>query len=175
MEITACSDTGSEAADKGIGDREVASREVTNRIECFKAGCRSAGVKLTHQRLEIFREIAASQEHPDAEAIMRAVQPRMPTVSMDTVYRTLWLLNDLGLISTLVPRQTSIRFDANLAVHHHFTCIRCGMIRDFESPELDTLALPEGVRHMGSIVSTRIEVRGICDSCHASQSLTGSA
>jgi len=139
--------------------------KVARRLEQFKASAKEAGVKLTHQRLEIFREVASSQEHPDAETVLRAVQARMPTVSLDTVYRTLWMLNDLGLITTLGRRRESVRFDANLERHHHYICVRCGLARDFESAALNALRIPDAVKEFGSVVSTKVEVRGICESC----------
>ena len=139
--------------------------EIERRVERFKDAARQAGVKLTHQRLEIFRELAASLEHPSAEAVLKALQPRMPTVSLDTVYRTLWLLSDLGLVSTLGPRRESVRFDANLALHHHYVCVRCGLARDFESAELNVLRIPESVKELGSVVRTHVEVRGVCGRC----------
>ncbi len=135
------------------------------RLDQFKVAARQAGIKLTHQRLEIFREVAASLEHPDADTVFRAVQARMPTVSLDTVYRTLWMLNDLGLITTLGPRRESVRFDANLEHHHHYICVRCGLVRDFESTEFNVLRIPKAVKKFGNIVATHVEVRGICDSC----------
>jgi Fur family peroxide stress response transcriptional regulator len=144
---------------------KVEDTEVDRRLENFKAAARGASVKLTHQRLEIFREVAASLEHPDAEAVFRAVQARIPTVSLDTVYRTLWMLNDLGLVTTLGPRRESVRFDANLEHHHHYVCVRCGLARDFESAELNTLRIPDTVKGLGSVVATHVEVRGICESC----------
>jgi Fur family peroxide stress response transcriptional regulator len=143
----------------------MASDEAEQRLERFRAAAREAGVKLTHQRLEIFRELASSQEHPDAEMILRGVQARVPTVSLDTVYRTLWMLNDLGLITTLGPRRGSVRFDANLRHHHHYTCARCGLTRDFESADLDRLRIPRVVKTFGSVVDTHFEVRGTCGAC----------
>ena len=139
--------------------------KVERRLEQFKAVAREAGVKLTHQRLEIFREVASSLKHPDAETVFRAVQARMPTVSLDTVYRTLWTLNDLGLVTTLGPRRESVRFDANLEQHHHYVCVRCGSARDFESAELNALRIPDAVKKSGSVVATHVEVRGICNRC----------
>lgn len=135
------------------------------RIDRLKDGCRRAGVKLTHQRLEIFLEAARSTEHPDAETIFRAVRRRMPTVSLDTVYRTLWLLIDLGLLTTLGPPLGRARFDANLGPHHHFVCTNCGLTRDFTSKELDGLRIPESVRRMGRVEVARVEVRGLCNEC----------
>ncbi len=124
-------------------------------------------MKLTHQRLEIFREVASSADHPDAEAVFRGVQGRMPTVSLDTVYRTLWLLNDLGMVTTLGPRRESVRFDANLRHHHHYLCVGCGQARDFESEELNALRIPDTVKGFGSVVMTHVEIRGLCAACAA--------
>jgi Fur family peroxide stress response transcriptional regulator len=148
---------------------DIEPSEVELRMERFKAVARNSGVKLTHQRLEIFREIASSREHPDAETLLRAIQPRMPTVSLDTVYRTLWMLNSLGLISTLGPRRDSLRFDANVSPHHHYVCIRCGLVRDFESPDLNSLPIPARVTGLGSVVESHVEIRGVCDTCAAQQ------
>ncbi len=144
---------------------KVQKAEIERRIEQFRAAAKKAGVKLTHQRLEIFREIASSLEHPDAEMVFHAVQARMPTVSLDTVYRTLWTLYDLGLITILGPRRGSVRFDANLEQHHHYVCLRCGLARDFASSELNSLPTPKAIKGFGSVVATHVEVRGICDSC----------
>ena len=89
----------------------------------------------------------------------------MPTVSLDTVYRTLWLLNDLELITTVGPRRESVRFDANLESHHHYACVKCGLTTDFESREFNDLSVPEAVRRLGSIAGTHVEVRGVCETC----------
>ena len=148
---------------------KIDASEVATRLERFKAVAKESGVKLTHQRLEIFREIASSREHPDAETLLRAVQPRMPTVSLDTVYRTLWMLNNLGLISTLGPRRDSLRFDANVSPHHHYVCVRCGLVRDFESPDLAALPIPPRVNGFGSVIESHVEVLGVCDACAGQQ------
>lgn len=148
--------------------------EIDRRLEQFQAAARDAGVKVTHQRLEIFREVASNVDHPSAEAILRAIKPRMPTVSLDTVYRTLWLLVDLGLVTTLGPRRDSVRFDANPAHHHHYVCVSCGLVRDFESAELNAVPIPEGVKGFGRVVGTHVEVRGVCEQC-ASEAAGGPA
>jgi Fur family peroxide stress response transcriptional regulator len=143
----------------------VDQREIKTRMVHFEQICRSAGVKLTHQRMEIFREVAGSRDHPDAETVYRAVRKRIPMVSLDTVYRALWLLSDLGLITTLGPRRERARFDANLRRHHHFVCRRCGLARDFYSDAFDGLTLPQSVRAMGTVETTHVEVRGVCRKC----------
>jgi Fur family peroxide stress response transcriptional regulator len=143
--------------------------ETERRLAYMKATARGAGIKLTHQRFEIFREIAASAEHPDVDTVFRAVQARVPTVSQDTVYRTLWLLRDLGLATTLGPQGDGVRFDANLDQHHHYVCVGCGLVRDFESTDLNALRIPESVNRLGSIVEAHVEVRGLCARCQKSR------
>lgn len=142
-------------------------REIEKRLERLKRVCREAGVKLTHQRIEIFREVAMSGDHPDAETIFRGVRERIPVVSLDTVYRTLWLLSDLGLIAMLGAPRGRTRFDANLARHHHFVCRACGLTRDFYSDEFDDLKPPASAKALGRIETTNVEVRGVCRACAA--------
>jgi Fur family peroxide stress response transcriptional regulator len=143
--------------------------ETERRLAHMKATAKGAGIKLTHQRFEIFREIAASAEHPDVDTVFRAVQARVPTVSQDTVYRTLWLLRDLGLATTLGPQGDGVRFDANLEQHHHYVCVGCGLVRDFESADLNALRIPETVNQLGSVVEAHVEVRGLCARCQKSR------
>ena len=144
---------------------KVSPGDLQQRMNSLKEGLREAGVKLTHQRLEIFREVALSDNHPDAETVYRGVRKRMPTVSLDTVYRTLWLLVDLGLIKTLGPPRERTRFEADLDSHHHFVCVKCGMTRDFQSNEFDCLVIPEEVKKIGIVEKAHVEVQGICKQC----------
>lgn len=145
--------------------RPIDEAEMTRRVARFTAATRAGRLKLTPQRLEIFRVIAASLTHPDAESVHRAACARLPTVSLDTVYRTLWILTDLGLVSTLGVRREHVRFDANIKPHHHYVCVRCGLTRDFEHAGSGALRLPDSVRTFGSVLATSIEARGVCAAC----------
>jgi len=141
-------------------------KELQRRMDLLKAGLKRSGARLTHQRLEIFREVAKSGDHPDVEKVFSGVRRRVPTVSLDTVYRTLWLLMDLGLLTTVGPPRGRVRFDANLSSHHHFICRKCGMTRDFLSHGFDRLKIPiAAIKSFGKAESTHIEVRGICFRC----------
>ena len=147
-------------------------RTIDGRLDRFRSAARDAGLKLTHQRLEVFREVASSLEHPDAESVFRAVRKRVPTVSIDTVYRALWMLTDLGLITTLGRRRENVRFDANLDQHHHYVCVRCGLTRDFECAELGALRVPVSIQDLGRVITTQVEVRGVCSRCAATEDRT---
>jgi len=148
---------------------KISKREIKQRMERFEEVCRNSCMKLTHQRMEIFREVAKTGDHPDAEKVYQGVRKRMPTMSLDTVYRTLWLLKDLGLITTLGPPRERTRFDANLSHHHHFVCIQCGLTRDFYSDAFDELRLPDSVKAFGRMETTQVEVKGVCLKCNAKE------
>lgn len=151
---------------------EASDNEISLRMEALLKTCREANVRLTPQRIEIFREIAQSQEHPDAETIYKGVRKRLPAISLDTVYRTLWWLARLGLIHSLGPARDRARFDANLNRHHHFVCTECGLTRDFYSDDLNLVSLPESVSAIGSIECTQVEVKGICHACAEKKRVT---
>jgi Fur family peroxide stress response transcriptional regulator len=131
----------------------------------FEEVCRKSGAKFTHQRMEIFREVAQTGEHPDADRVFQGVRKRIPMVSLDTVYRTLWWLKDLGLITTLGPPRERARFDANLSRHHHFVCVHCGLTLDFYSDKFDKLTLPKSIQSVGYVKTTQVEVKGVCLKC----------
>lgn len=139
--------------------------EIKQRMSQFTEGLRQSGIKVTHQRLEIFRELAKANDHPDAERIFKNVRRRVPTVSLDTVYRTLWLLLDLGLITTLGPARERVRFDANTKTHHHFVCLKCNKTFDVYSDEFDMLKVPDSIKALGCVERTHVEIRGICKEC----------
>jgi len=142
-------------------------QDIEQRMARFNEACKKSGAKLTHQRMEIFREVAQSADHPDVEKVYNGVRKRMPTVSLDTVYRTLGWLKELGLIKTLGPPRERTRFDANLSHHHHFVCVQCGLTLDFYSDKFDKLSLPESVQSIGYVETTQVEVKGICLKCAA--------
>lgn len=143
------------------------SGQIDKRIRAFTKICRQSGVRATHQRREIFREVARTDEHPDAETIYKRVRKRMPTVSLDTVYRTLSLLEEKGLLKRLELFSGRTRFDANTQPHHHFICTQCGLVRDFTSEQMDALARPNEVRSWGEVRSVNVQLRGICSACRA--------
>jgi len=143
----------------------VSKAEAERRIQAFVRTCRRQGMKVTHQRLEIVRELATSGEHPDAETVYQAVCRRVPSISRDTVYRTLATLEVEGLIRKVSPLVEKARYDANTDHHHHFICTVCGLVRDFYSEDLDSLAIPKSVEALGQIESAQVEVRGICSAC----------
>src|SRR3990172_3610995 len=114
-------------------------------IAPFVDKCRALRIKGTHQRTEIYREIASTDAHPDAKTVYRGGRQRIPAISFDTVYRTLRLFEKEGIISRVGHQGESARFDANMDLHHHFVCTVCGLVKDFRSELLDHLPIPKSV------------------------------
>ncbi len=147
------------------------AKEAEKQTQMFLNVCRRYGVKATHQRTEIYRELAHTKEHPDAETIYTRVRKRIPTISLDTVYRTLRLLEKKRLISHLGSFIEKTRFDANTEQHHHFVCTECGLIGDIYNGAWNDFRAPVDVRRMGTVNSIHVEVRGLCKACGRKQRL----
>ena len=143
----------------------VPKAELERRISRFGQTCARAGMKVTHQRTEVFREVAGRDEHPDAETVYQRVRRRVTGISRDTVYRTLAMLESEGLIHRTGALSGPARYDANLERHHHFVCIACGKITDFRSKALDGLPIPRSVTALGRIGAVQVYVRGVCSAC----------
>lgn len=138
--------------------RHISLEEIVERL-------REEGVRITHQRLEILREIARGEGHPSVSEVFQAVRERVPTISLDTVYRTLRMLSALGLVHPVGYSSEGIRFDADRNPHHHFLCSVCGKAYDFVCPELDQIRVPKEAMKLGDVSGSRIEVRGVCRKC----------
>jgi Fur family transcriptional regulator, peroxide stress response regulator len=145
----------------------VPQHEVDRRVDSLALTLRQNGMRLTHQRLEVVREIAGTDEHPDVETIYRAVRGRVPTISLDTVYRTLAALADLGLITRVIATAGPARYDANMSRHHHFVCTRCGLVRDIVDPDLDAVRASDQTSAFGAVESVEVQLRGICRRCES--------
>jgi len=147
----------------------------TRQLEQLKRICDRAGIKLTQQRLEIFREMVSDRDHPSAERIHKKLQQKMPTIALDTVYRTLATFDELGIVKKLHLMGERALFDANLKQHHHFICTRCKAVQDIYWPEFDASILPEQTSAMGKIQSRHLELRGICQYCMKKEELQNTA
>ena len=144
---------------------KIKAKEVQKRDDVFSEFCRRSGIKATHQRAEIYREIARTDEHPDAETIYARVRKRIPTISLDTVYRTLRLLEKKGIILRVGLLSERARYDANTSRHHHFVCGECGFMGDFYNEEWNDFRVPRDVVTMGKVNSIHVELRGLCRVC----------
>ncbi len=139
--------------------------DMDERMDAFVSACKRNGLRLTHQRLEIFRELMVATDHPSAEMVYTRVRKRIPTISLDTVYRTLGSLEECGIIGRVGASTPSARFESNPMPHHHFVCDRCGEIRDVFAAEFDREVLGRAVPEGYEVRSGHVELRGMCPAC----------
>jgi Fur family transcriptional regulator, peroxide stress response regulator len=142
----------------------VAQDEIERRVELMKDALRGRGMRLTHQRIEVVRDIAAADDHPDVEHIFRDVRTRVPTISLDTVYRTVATLVELGCVTRTTLTPGPARYDANVTHHHHFVCTRCGTACDIDF-DLDAIRGPAGTEGVGTVETVEVRLRGTCMAC----------
>lgn len=91
---------------------------------------REKGLKVTPQRLSIYGMLMNTKEHPSAETIYDKIRLRMPSISFNTVYKTLGSLEERGLIKKLVVEENHYRFDADTSPHAHILCVQCNKLED---------------------------------------------
>ena len=131
----------------------------------FSDLCRRYGVRVTHQRLEIYRSLCRTTAHPSAESVFEDVRRHVPTLSLDTVYRTLRTFESAGLAVRVGRIAGRDRFDGDTTPHVHFVCHRCEAVIDLpgEIHAVDDLA--KLAPDVGSIHSVYVEARGVCHAC----------
>jgi len=140
-------------------------RSLQEKLTGFELACKAAGLRLTHQRLEIFQELARSTDHPSAETLHKRLLQRMPTISLDTIYRTLYTFERHDLIKRVQTVESQARFEAEMMQHHHLICERCKKVIDFQWQSFDNTSLPDAVRQLGRIKTRNIVLYGICREC----------
>lgn len=89
----------------------------------------------------------------------------MPTISFDTIYRTLALFERCGVIARVDYLDNRTRYDPNTTLHHHLVCTKCKKIGDFSWPALNEMEVPEETNGWGLIKTTYLALRGICREC----------
>ena len=122
-----------------------------------------AGIRPSVQRLAIFEYVRQSCEHPTAEVVYEALCDELGSLSLTTVYNTLKLFVDAGLISMLTIDDTFRCFDGNRRDHAHFRCNSCGKIVDLKMKK-EFMSLVEGLNGY-EITDAQLYLKGLCPDC----------
>lgn len=114
--------------------------EMAEDAEDFKSTLHSKGMRLTGQRKLILQVLEEAGGHLDAEAVFDRAHLRDERVSLATVYRTLQLLKDMGLVDQHFTSREHLREvyePVGAEEHYHFSCLKCGKVVEFQSPLID--------------------------------------
>ena len=121
------------------------------------------GIQPSAQRVAVADYVLATEDHPSAEQVWARVKERFPMLSRATVYNTLNLFCDRGLLRTVDVDPTRQFYDSSTGAHHHFYNVDTGELTDIplESVMLtvDT-ALPPGTEHAGVDVVVKVRHAG---------------
>ncbi len=138
--------------------------EKKERLEHFAALCRRKGLKVTPQRCSVYLALAESAGHPTADTIYRQVRLDFPSISPDTVNRTLNMLCDIEAAMVVDSTGGARRYDADVSEHRHFKCRTCGRIVDIEAGPFEEIELPEILKDF-TVLRIAVNFEGICDKC----------
>jgi len=139
-------------------------KAIDRRMAAFERQCRVNGMRVTPQRMAVYRELIATDEHPSAEWVYRRVRAVYPGISLDTVNRTLLLLAEMGAASIVEGSGDAKRFDGGDECHQHFRCVRCKRIIDFHHEPFDDIEVPNAIGRF-TVLRRSVYFEGICDRC----------
>lgn len=122
----------------------------------------SRGIRPSVQRVTVLRYLRGVKTHPTVDAIYQDLLPENPSLSRTTVYNTLQLLGENGLVQTLDFGEGFLRYDADCSPHCHFKCACCGRVYDLMTPPPDcSTMLPAGFCLKG----VQLSLFGLCSRC----------
>jgi len=126
----------------------------------------AAGRRLTSQRWLIFRLLREAEEHLDAEGVYRRAKTLNPDISLATVYRTLGVLKEMGLVEEHRLGQEHGHYEAvREGPHYHFTCLGCGRVIEFDSPAVAEIETALEEREGVCVLRTHLHISGYCAEC----------
>jgi len=128
----------------------------------LEAACADKGMRMTEQRRTIARVLQASDDHPDVEELYRRASAVDPNISISTVYRTVKLFEDAGIIERHDFRDGRSRYETLPEEHHdHLIDLRSGKVIEFRSEEIERIQEIIARRLGYKLVDHRLELYAV--------------
>ncbi|MEM8501527.1 MAG: Fur family transcriptional regulator [Cyanobacteria bacterium P01_D01_bin.1] len=125
---------------------------------------KSKRLRVTPQRFAVYANLLGRQDHPTAEQLLKDLNQDGPKSSQATIYSSLQALREVGLIRSVLLEEGVCRYDANVGLHHHFHCKRCGAIEDIPWEQFQQVGAAQ-LRDGLTMDSYEVTVHGVCDRC----------
>ena len=122
-------------------------------------------LKLTPQRIAVYKYLQSTCDHPSAEVIYKSLQEDYPTMSLATVYKALKTLAEVELINEFNVGEGNFRYDANLSDHAHIQCVNCSKVEDFTGIDLNALDREAENLSNFKILNRKLYFYGLCSKC----------
>jgi Fur family transcriptional regulator, peroxide stress response regulator len=126
---------------------------------------RARHISVTPQRLAVLSILESRRDHPSAEQIYQEVRRQMPTISFNTVYKTLEVFCQKGLVIKVNPLHEVARYDIDTEHHAHLICRQCHFIVDLPDEVAPALSLPEEARAGFQVEQHSLTFWGLCPQC----------
>jgi len=137
------------------------------KLERFRDFIRESGLKSTRQRDDIAHWFFDHEGHMSADQIYKDVKTVSPGIGFSTVYRTMKLLVEAGLVHERHFGDGEALYE-NVSGHHdHCICTRCGKIIEFENREIESIQESIAKRFGFRLLSHKMELYGLCRNCGA--------
>lgn len=134
----------------------------------LRSTLRSTGRRMTGQRQLLLEVLQEHGGHLDAHELYRLARARDPRLNLSTVYRTVGLLRDLGLVDERHLGEDHHHYELKRATtHYHLVCIRCGQVVEFASPFIEQLKTAVGQQYDYQITDAQVDLLGYCVGCRA--------
>jgi Fur family peroxide stress response transcriptional regulator len=134
-------------------------------IEKIVSRFRESGLKITPQRVSIFKLLQGNRDHPSAEDIYRQVLKVHPSISFTTVYKTLQTLRDMAEIQEISIDPERAHYDPVTEEHVHTFCRSCRTISDLEEAQENALAAFIPTTGPFEVHNVQVHLVGLCGEC----------
>lgn len=126
---------------------------------------RTAGYKVTPQRMAVYAALAQDDRHPTAEMLYANIHVQHPNMSFATVYKNLGVLSDVGVVRRLDMGEGSFRYDATMFTHNHAQCTKCGQVFDVYNLPPDVLKSAVADETGMKVMKQDLYFYGLCKKC----------
>jgi len=138
-------------------------------LETFREHLTQQGLSLTRQREEILQALMQADMHMEAEALYDLIKKKDPSIGRATIFRTLKLLQECGLVAEVSTNNGRSKFEvkADRPHHDHMICLGCGRVFEFRDDRIEALQKEVCAKHGFTSVEHHLGIRGYCDRCDA--------
>ena len=135
--------------------------------QLFASYLGSRGLRLTRERREILGEIMKIHGHFEVEDIYMRLRKKNIKVSQTSIYRTLPLLVESGIVRKTPCDRMKARYEHVLGHRHHdhMVCLKCGRILEFNNERIEQLQKEVGKKYSFEILGHRLVLSGVCEKC----------
>ena len=143
--------------------------EQLDKPQVVREALRREGKRLTAQRTLLLRIIAESEDHLDAEEIHRRAQAEGAKLSLSTVYRTLSVLAEMGLLRELHFDEEHHHYERAAGEHYHLFCLQCGRVVEYWPSDGGERLRRVAAECGFELVTAHLELHGLCRECRNAQ------